>query len=407
MAGQCSDRTTAPVFRAVSGSVSRPARRADAAVPNLPGATFEPQHEQTAGASSTVGTKRPRELRPTTERSRKQANVAANPRRLAPNPVPIFYAGGPTIAEFRGIESFASPEDWVGSVTAARLPDGGIGGIAHTEDGTDVREMIQGNPADWLGREDRSDETGLLVKLLDAGQRLPVHWHPDRPFASTHLSCAYGKAEGWIILSPAGGRVWLGFVSPPSKEQLCDWLDTQDSEDMLAHMHEVAVNQGDVVYVPPGTPHAIDRGVFLLELQEPTAFSFVIEYAEFHLSRHDAALGIDWSTALDSLHFHSDLVPDSVVRDAIRTSPDSLFPASADAFFRASVIDATRRHAVIDTFAIAIGIRGSGTLRSTSGTSVAVKAGSTWVLPATSGELLLDGDATVVVCQPPAHLPTM
>jgi mannose-6-phosphate isomerase len=362
--------------------------------------------EQVARAPPTARAERTARAPAENRQVRKRANVAPYARRLAPNPVPIFYAGGPTIAEFRGIDSFASPEDWVGSVTEVRLPDGGTGGLAHTEDGTGVRELLQDDPAGWLGREDRSDETGLLVKLLDAGQRLPVHWHPDRPFASAHLSCAYGKAEGWIILSPARGRVWLGFVSPPSKEQLDHWLDTQDGEDMLAHMHEVVVDRGDVIFVPPGTPHAIDRGVFLLELQEPTAFSFVLEYGGFNLSRHEAALGIEWSTALDSLHFHPDLVQDSVVRDAIRTSPDSLFPASADRFFRASVLDATRRSSVIDTFAIAIVVDGSGTLRAANGTSVAVAAGTTWALPAASGELVLEGDTSVVVCQPPAHLPT-
>jgi mannose-6-phosphate isomerase len=29
----------------------------------------------------------------------------------------------------------------------------------------------------------------LLVKLLDAGQRLPVHAHPDGQFAQTHVAC--------------------------------------------------------------------------------------------------------------------------------------------------------------------------------------------------------------------------
>ena len=76
--------------------------------------------------------------------------------------------------------------------------------------------------------------------------------------------------------------------------------------------------------------------------------------------------------------------------------------------------DATRRGdsgrisrtSVIDTFAIAIVVDGFGTLRAANGTSVALAAGTTWALPAASGELVLEGDTSVVVCQPPAHLPT-
>ena len=41
------------------------------------------------------------------------------------------------------------------------------------------------------------DEGRGLVKLLDAGQRLPVHAHPDGHFAQTHVAAAHGKAEAW------------------------------------------------------------------------------------------------------------------------------------------------------------------------------------------------------------------
>jgi hypothetical protein len=38
-------------------------------------------------------------------------------------------------------------------------------------------------------------DTRLLVKLLAAGQRLPVHAHPHVSFAAEHLGRAHGKAE--------------------------------------------------------------------------------------------------------------------------------------------------------------------------------------------------------------------
>ena len=40
----------------------------------------------------------------------------------------------------------------------------------------------------------------LLVKLLDAGERLPVHFHPGRAFAREQLGMRFGKTEAWIIL---------------------------------------------------------------------------------------------------------------------------------------------------------------------------------------------------------------
>ena len=42
--------------------------------------------------------------------------------------------------------------------------------------------------------------TGLLVKLLDAAERLPVHAHPDRAFAREAFDSPFGKTEAWIVL---------------------------------------------------------------------------------------------------------------------------------------------------------------------------------------------------------------
>src|SRR5205085_5053995 len=58
---------------------------------------------------------------------------------------------------------------------------------------------------------------------------------------------------------------------------------------------------GDVWFVPPGMPHAIGAGVFLLELQEPTDFSIVLETAGFPVDPAGAHLGLGWETALDAI----------------------------------------------------------------------------------------------------------
>ena len=54
-------------------------------------------------------------------------------------------------------------------------------------------------------------DADLLAKLLDAGQRLPVHVHPTREYASRHLGCAYGKTEAWYILeAEPGAAIYKG-----------------------------------------------------------------------------------------------------------------------------------------------------------------------------------------------------
>ena len=334
-------------------------------------------------------------------------NEVPKPHRLAPNPVPIFYQGGPGIAGFRGIDSFPSPEDWVGSVSRFPNTEDDTIGLAATDTGDTILDLIKEDPQSWLGRDYRTDDTGILVKLLDAGVRLPVHWHPTRAFAREHLSCPYGKAEGWIILSPHGGRVWLGFTSEPSEVQLADWLRTQDGGDMLAHMNEVPVGYGDIVYVPPGTAHAIDEGVLLLELQEPTSFSFILEHEVFNMNSAEAALGIDWADALQSIRHAPGVTDECVIAGGLRSTPKSLFPAAADEFFRASVLTPSLPRAVLDGYTIGVVIDGNGTLRTPHGADIEIVAGSTWAIPAAVGELHLEGDATVILCRPPSQLPEL
>ncbi|MBO2465477.1 hypothetical protein J4709_48745 [Actinomadura sp. LCR2-06] len=60
--------------------------------------------------------------------------------------------------------------------------------------------------------------TGFLVKLLDAGQRLPVHCHPTRAFARAHLGCSFGKTEVWLERLPprAGQTVLVPYGAGPA-----------------------------------------------------------------------------------------------------------------------------------------------------------------------------------------------
>ena len=74
--------------------------------------------------------------------------------------------------------------------------------------------------------------SALLVKLLDAGERLPVHCHPDDVFARRHLASAWGKIEAWIVLDAApGSAVYLGFSEAVPDETLAGWVAGQAPED--------------------------------------------------------------------------------------------------------------------------------------------------------------------------------
>ncbi|HJW61733.1 MAG TPA: class I mannose-6-phosphate isomerase, partial [Actinomycetota bacterium] len=210
------------------------------------------------------------------------------PIRLAANRFPRFYRGGSAIDELRGTTPGTGgdflPEDWVGSATAAFGSD--ADGLTRLEDGSTLRQAIEADPEGFLGR-DHADAYGaspaLLVKLLHAGERLPVHCHPDRDFARRHLGCRWGKTEAWVIAGTEVPEpvVHLGFREAMGAGPLAELVAAQRVEPLLASLNTVPVAAGDTVLVPAGLPHAIGQGVLLVELQEPTDLSVLLEWEGF------------------------------------------------------------------------------------------------------------------------------
>ena len=159
-------------------------------------------------------------------------------------------------------------------------------GLSSLPYGRMLADAIAESPEWFLGAEHVAaygTDTGLLVKLLDAGQRLPVHCHPDQAYSRAHLGCAHGKTEAWIVLTTSAedACVYLGFRDDIPAGVLAGWVASQDVPALVGALHRVPVGPGDSVLVPAGTPHAIGPGVFLAELQEPTDLSILLEWHGF------------------------------------------------------------------------------------------------------------------------------
>ncbi|MEY2580786.1 MAG: mannose-6-phosphate isomerase [Ilumatobacteraceae bacterium] len=341
------------------------------------------------------------------------------PLRLPDNRVPLFYEGGEGIDRFRAAPGgHRGPEDWVASL--CRLPTSMVGpdgppdaGLSKTVDGTILIDLVQADPVGWLGDALAGrfgGDSGLLVKLLDAGERLPVHCHPTRSFGADHLGSLFGKTEGWIIMdAPPGATVWLGLSDDIDIATLRRWIEHQDARSMLAAMNEIEVSAGQVVFVPAGLPHSIGPGVMLTELQEPTAFSVLAEYEPFGLDDDQATLGLGWDVALacfDLGGYRGDrlaaLLPP---RTEWSVQPGGtvfdLFSPAADEFFAARLVGCAGTVELAEPgFAVLVITDGSGMLRWDGGVEP-VGRGETWVVPYGAGITSFTGDLQAIVCLPP------
>lgn len=243
-----------------------------------------------------------------------------------------FYRGGRRIAEFRGIGPVGErePEDWVGSVTTVRGE--APAGLSHLAGGERVADAIARDPDGWLGAAHVAaygPDPMLLVKLLDAGERLPVHAHPGRAFAAEHLGLAHGKTEAWCILTP--GTVHLGLVRDLAEGELAGMLEGQDAAEMLGAMHRLEVGPGDVVHVPAGVLHAIGEGILLVELQEPEDVSILVEWAGFAIDGPALGhLGLGFDRALGAIETRARTADEIAALVHRAGSAGPLLPAEAE-----------------------------------------------------------------------------
>src|SRR5690242_19068442 len=226
------------------------------------------------------------------------ASWATGPIELPPNQPPARpYRGGTGIDRFRGlpVTDDDHPEDLVGSTT--ELAAGGGLGRTVLPDGVALSDHVTADPEGFLGPEHVARfgaDPALLVKLLDTAERLFVHFHPTDAFAAAHLDCRFGKTEAWYVVATRepDAEVHLGFREGVPAEQVRAWVDAQDAPALLSAMNRIPVRAGDSLLVPGGVPHAIGPGITLVELQEPTDFSLLLEWSGYGVTRADADLGL-------------------------------------------------------------------------------------------------------------------
>ncbi|MEW6750178.1 MAG: type I phosphomannose isomerase catalytic subunit [Candidatus Latescibacterota bacterium] len=139
----------------------------------------------------------------------------------------------------------------------------------------------------------------LLVKLLDAQEDLSVQVHPGDEYARASGLPDSGKAEAWFVLHSQGGRVAHGLQPGVGKDELKAAVREGRVENVV-RFH--AVQAGDVLFSPPGTVHALCRGVVIYEVQQSSDLTFRIhDYGRLGLDGRPRPLHLE--QALEVIDF--------------------------------------------------------------------------------------------------------
>ena len=258
------------------------------------------------------------------------------PVRIAPHTYLHFYNGGKLRAKFMGEpdpkDDFRS-EEWFFSTNRAitpgreNPPDKGFSRI-YLPNGEVVllQDLLNELPVECLGEAHYKrfgPKLGILVKIFDVGDdaHIPVHWHPSPEFSKKYLNDPNGKNEAWIVLdTPPGAKTWIGWKEDITREQFMTWLENQDRQAMLEHMHVFEPQPRDVIFLRDSYPHSLGSGVCIMEPQEPTDWNILAEWEGFPYSKEEAALGLDWDVAVEALKLEA--MPLDYLNEYVRRTPE-------------------------------------------------------------------------------------
>lgn len=130
--------------------------------------------------------------------------------------------------------------------------------------GSSLGELVSRYRAELVGEGFSGGRFPILIKLIDARERLSVQVHPDDE-AALRLG-AEPKTEAWYVLdADPGARVFAGLRPGVGRDELLNAMTNKNFESIL---RSVSVSQGDVIFIPGGRVHAIDAGCLLYEVQQ-------------------------------------------------------------------------------------------------------------------------------------------
>jgi len=155
-----------------------------------------------------------------------------------------------------------------------------------------IKEYIWGTE-NWIYQDEK-----LLIKIIDANDKLSVQVHPDDEYARKVENQPNGKNEVWYILeAQEGAFVYCGFNQDMNRELVkTAALDGSIEQ----YLNKIFVKPGDFIRIPAGTVHALEAGIKLVETQQNSNLTYrLYDYKRVGADGKERELHLD--KALDVL----------------------------------------------------------------------------------------------------------
>jgi mannose-6-phosphate isomerase len=253
--------------------------------------------------------------------------------------------------------------------------------------GNNLEELIEVYMGELVGEkiyDQFGTEFPLLIKYIDANDRLSIQVHPDDELSKERHG-AFGKTEMWyVVQADEGAELISGFNRTIDRDSYLIALQNDKLENLLQFD---AVKKGDAFFIPAGRVHAIGKGIVVAEIQQTSD----VTYRIFDFNRVDA-MGqpreLHTELALDAINFKHHTVGHTAYQPKLN---DAVKLVKCD-YFTTCLLQLTeeleRDFSKIDSFVIYLCLEGSYTLQWES-ESVRVQKGETLLVPAAIENFIL------------------
>lgn len=178
------------------------------------------------------------------------------------------------------------PEGSIGESWDVSCHEHGVSRISNGKyKGMGIDEAINEFKEELLGTKISKDWFPLLVKLINANDKLSVQVHPDDEYAK-RVEGEMGKTEAWYVVEAFEGANLVVGTKECTREQFVKAIETGDFD---RFMNKIPVKKGDVYFVKSGLIHAIGEGVIIAEIQQNSDTTYrVYDYnrgRELHIDK--------------------------------------------------------------------------------------------------------------------------
>ncbi len=127
-----------------------------------------------------------------------------------------------------------------------------------------LAELVATMGVNLIGTAANAEIFPLLIKIIDAKQRLSVQVHPNDKQAEKFGGEA--KTEMWYVLdAEPGAQVFAGLKKGVNKKTFEEAMKNKTFADVLQSIPAIP---GESIFIPGGRIHAIGEGCLLLEVQQ-------------------------------------------------------------------------------------------------------------------------------------------